>query len=1175
MGSFVRGFHRSRILALGLGLAALTGGVPSQAKAAPDDWSLERRGSDPVLVEQRFAKLRKRPFDTTQWTALSRSLGPRGLARKISSAFQRAPGSVNLAILEARAVWAAGDPATAADQLARIQARAGRFEAQTFRLRIDALMAAQRFTDAVTALEARAKNDSKHANDHLDRAFALANRGHLPQRAFELARSLANASPNDPDAALRLARAATAAGRGDIADRAYGRVLARPKVRNRTTLVGERAEARLRSDNASGAATLLWTLLESPSRGTKRERHRWWDRLLDAHRRDGSSEILAGRLARHLKTPGHAAEGAVWRTLAAAREATGANPIEAWMRAVARDAQDVESRSALVLALEDAGRIDDAVAEYRRHAGRTDADLQLGLDLANRLIEGGKRDLAFELAGEVQARAGRRAHPLLLVLDFYNLNEEAQKALAVAEQLVRSHPRDPEARVALGEQLYQMRRVDEALKQWVMLGKLVRPRHRGLTRHAGVLSEHGRTHEAVAVLNGALRMAPEEPEYHRLMAVLKEQQLRPDQALGHWQEVRRLATSPKQRVLRDEARTRVVEILVNGVRLKNRGRRLKIEVNRAERELDAGDPLAEALEAGRFLAELHTRQERYGSAVAVHERMLRLAPEDAGVLKGVAAAQRRAHRPRDAMKSLEKLLKLDGTRRAELLAELSELAFEAGDSDRALGTALRAIRSDPNQLSALLRLGELHERHGDLDEAAKAYNKALGLAPRDGRARLRLAELTLTRGDVETSARMFRELLEAGGPADLMRAAGRRALDLAQATESTGALVALAVERTRTEPEADEPREFLLETLERADPNEVERWLRRGKQGSQRDTGRVSTLRRPLVSALTRGSVGARLRAAEHLGRLGLPATAVPLATMGAKLQSPRDATRTVRDAFDRARSTALRAAGALDDPEAVPVFARLLEDPRQSTGTRRASAWALARNSSPDAVSHLANAVGRGDRWATALACTAIAASPDAPASRDVGKRVARLARELDEDVRHACQLAEAAVTPDHRVNRLVPQLESSDPMVAAIAAWRLGRVEQPTSDVVRPLLRAYLRPPGLARDSAGAALSRLLGTQTPSSSRRSIPPAAQGKSWKSVLRRWLHAEVAPRHQPIPPAALAAYRTDLAAAVADAEHGTRAERQIAKKVRCGKDGRDLCLGPLVQDPVRPGGRSD
>jgi hypothetical protein len=420
--------------------------------------------------------------------------------------------------------------------------------------------------------------------------------------------------------------------------------------------------------------------------------------------------------------------------------------------------------------------------------------------------------------------------------------------------------------------------------------------------------------------------------------------------------------------------------------------------------------------------------------------------------------------------------------------------------------------------------------------------------------------------------------LDHGGPPELLREAGRRALDLAEVSGSLDALLALAVRRTTRRPEADEPREFLIEALDRVDRRDVQRWLDSSDESGETRKDRERALRRPLVTSLTRGSVGARLRAAEHLGRLRLPQTAVPLAKMGSALSAPRDATLTVREAFERARLTAIRAAGELRDPEAVDIFIALLDDARTSMPARQSAAWALARGGTERGAVALAQYLGPGsDHQLAAWACLALANHPGSSVAASHGLAAAELARDSNHPtVRHACAFAEASLTPDARLQRLHQQLRSSDPTLAGISAWRLGRSKELDSESAQVLLARFIGPAGLARDASGAALSRALGSGSQTDgqddeTRSAAPAAPSGKAWATVVDRWLHDKIAPDYEAVSAAELRKVDAELRKALRAADDGTRAERAAAERMRrrCGDAQRDdqICLSPLVDEP--------
>jgi hypothetical protein len=183
---------------------------------------------------------------------------------------------------------------------------------------------------------------------------------------------------------------------------------------------------------------------------------------------------------------------------------------------------------------------------------------------------------------------------------------------------------------------------------------------------------------------------------------------------------------------------------------------------------------------------------------------------------------------------------------------------------------------------------------------------------------------------------------------------------------------------------------------------------------------------------------------------------------------------------------------------------------------------------------------------------------------------------------VQHLCAFAEATLTPDTHTDRLVPLLRSSDPVLAAVAAWRLGRVAEPTDAIVDALLRRYVGPPGLPRDAAAAALARLLsGAGQPQ--RVVAPPPPRGNNWSTALQRWLAKTVAPSYRSLPASALGPHHDALRSALRAGARGTRAERAAVERVMGGtceqgkrrttadarRDGTmTLCLAPLVEETV-------
>jgi tetratricopeptide (TPR) repeat protein len=1174
--------RRARALAVAMALAATLalGGSPEAHAEPDDDWSLERDNADPALVGQRFSKLRKNPFDRAQFRALEKAIGRDALAKRIESALVRDPDDVALGVLAARIAMARGKPADAAVKLAKLEAKAGRRAGAVFALRIDALEAAGDVAGAVKALRDRAAaSPAKAKTALLSRALELADGAGQLDTAIELAQLAADAKPTDVGAQLRLARIASRAGDAARADRAFAAAERNAPARERDEIALERSRAMLAGGDPGAAASTIWSLLEDPKRGSSSNRAARWELLVDAHRQAGTAESLVVTLETWLAK--HGSEAAAWRGLAAAQDLAGLESQVARRKAIALDPRDQDSQGALIDAMSTRGDLEGAIAEYRKYADRHPGDVDRGLALAASMLQGPDRDKGLALAREIGERTGRKPQALASLLEFYNLGDEPELALGVAKRLVKLAPRSAEAHIALGEQLYQMGRAPDAMTAWGHLPKLVRPAHRGWARHAEVLAEHGLVSDAVASLKVAMKLAPDEPDYMRLRAVFTEEQRRPAVAVELWEQLRLRATAPEHKLLRDEARTRVVELLVEGA-FSGRVERAAAAENAARIAFERGEPLADAVEAGKFLGELHTRREHYASAVAVYRQLVRLQPTEGDRLAELAGAQRRAGQPAEAIATLEELLALDPSRKGDVLAEVSELAFEAGDDARALEAAHASAKASGRQVDALVRLGELHERRGDLDAAAAAYDEAMTAEPDDLRAYLHLAELEVTRTHDARARELLAAALDRGGSAELMRDAGRRLLDLAEADGSALDVLALALRRSSKQPKADEPRELLLSAIDRVDTPALRKWL-----ADKPAEARATSMRASLLAAVERGPVSVRARAAGHLGTLRLPDTALALVRAAQSIAAPRDATATVRDAYERARVTTLRAAGAQGDPQANDALVRIMDDGSSSRPLVHAAAWGLVGTAAPEATWKDALTVGADPVLAT-LACVALAQSDKIGAA--TMSKVGTLARESRwVEVRHACALAEANLVPDKDLGSIAASRGVADPVLASIGAWRRGRVRDADDDVDVALFSAVLGPAGLERDAAAAALSRRLSKRT-AVPRLDRPPPPSARAYGPVFERWLVTVVAPSFEPLDAAALSASRPAIRRAMAANAAGSRVEREALRKAQqpCrahqrGRAARDphassaratpapatsLCLAPLSDETV-------
>lgn len=1147
--------------------------APESPAAPGDDWSLERDRNDPQLAKRRFDKLLASPFDAKLWRTLRSSIGLSGLDALIKKA-NRAPGSrVAATILQARLLEARGNHRAAADTIAPVASANGRFRGRSRLLHINLLESAGDYVAAIDALERLAADSPKSARKSLARAYELARKAgpSLATRQLALAKRLLPNNPTSSDF-LRVARAASAAGDQATAHQAFADARHRAPPRQQPDIYLEWARAKFATKEGGPGQQLLWDGLNISTR--KHPSHgALWDELARASEQFSTRSEQIPRIRKWLSEPAHARDLDGWRTLASLEQSAGLDVTRTWAKILELDPRDTQTHRSRILALEAAGDRKpalDALSKLRRASDR----LAIGIELANQMITSGDREEGLLLAQKLASDAGRSADAHMLLIDFFNLNEEPDLALKAAQTLVKSHPRNPDARILLGEQLMQLQREQDAYREWAMLPKLIRPAHRGWARQAEVLSVHNRR-ESQRALKRALELAPDHPEYLRLQALAHSENRVPRDALKVWQRLLEKATGPKHRLLRDEARNRVVDILV-GHHKHAELRHLRKEAEKLALEQIEGKDDKQAIEAGLFLAELYTREERYRQAVYIQLKLVARTPDSPERLASLALSQRRAGMGEEALNTLDKLMKRDPKRGADILAELSDVAFASGDIDRLLAVADRAQNQGADSTGALLRLGELQENRGKVGQAEETYRKLLERNPNDTSARLRLAELALTRNQLDQAEEMFFEILERGGAPDVVRAAGRRVLDLAEAKSKTLEVVAVALDWAKRSPSSAEAREFLLAALQRTEQRELKHWLGLDRPKNP-ESEAVKELRAALIRALARAPIGERMQAAEHLGHLELPGTAPSLARIGAQLSPPRGATHTVQNTYRETRATALWAAGKLDDKEAIGVFSELLRQPERRSLVRYASAWALARSEHSQATQQLRGFLKtRDDSLLTALACIATTSAHDPAAQRADRIHFAdQMRRSRSTSVRHVCALAYAAASEDSDYLRFIRDLNHEDPVFSGIAAWRLGRIDfdaltsEQQREVVTALFRRYFGASGLARNAAVASLARILSQAPRNEPDRAKLPPLHRKGWGSVLARWLRAEIAPPPLDVSRQQLMAHRPALRDAIKGAKSGTRAEREAVKRARlaCGDTPTKICLYPLFSQP--------
>jgi tetratricopeptide (TPR) repeat protein len=123
-----------------------------------------------------------------------------------------------------------------------------------------------------------------------------------------------------------------------------------------------------------------------------------------------------------------------------------------------------------------------------------------------------------------------------------------------------------------------------------------------------------------------------------------------------------------------------------------------------------------------------TKLKQPEKAAAIFQRALDLNPEDHKERRLLAALQLMAHKPEEALATLEPLLQGNG-QEVETL-DLASAAYEAGkDTPQAVSTLQRAILLDPRNVNLYLDFTSISYEHGSFQVGIDVINDGLGLQP--------------------------------------------------------------------------------------------------------------------------------------------------------------------------------------------------------------------------------------------------------------------------------------------------------------------------------------------------------------------------------------------------------------------------------------------------------------
>ncbi len=848
--------------------------------------------------------------------------------------------------------------------------------------------------------------------------------------------------------------------------RDLGRALAR---------AGKRQEALTELERALGAS--------GGAAGVRRE---VYETIAEVYRAEGRLPELTQKLEKS-----GARDADELRLLASLYEESGRidAALATYRKVLAREAGDIATRLKVVSLLEAQGALDQAVREYEALIRAAPRNPEYVFRLAQALLQRGDRARALQELERLEARSGTDVDTQAALVDLYERLGEKQKSMVLLQRVAASAGSDPEHLVELGTRYWVEGDKAKAIATWRRIRNVGTDRAQSLLVLGEVYLNHDLMKEALETLSEAVKLDPKQWRFKKAYAIGLERaggnasaaDVRRgylDSALQIWEQI--LREPGAQPDAQREARQHLVTLWSLRGQLQQR-------VNGLAKRFAQKPP---DLEAGRLVAEAAVRTRRFSDAEIALRKLSEVMPQDASVLSELEKVLVLEHKLSDAIAVLERLVVIEPKRAREHYQRMAEYAAELYRDDDAIGFAARAVELSPDDAAGHEKLGRMYRRRQQNDRAIGEFRQAIAKNERAFGVHLELAELLMGQGELDEADRLLRRVVRACPDDELVSRAARLAVQLNLGRGTLESFEREVLPVALANPERPLFRRLLVDIYGALAYPLLER--------ARRGTPTESAEARAALAKLGERAVKPLLDA---LGdeRAAQQQTAITLLThVGSKSAGPALVAYASGNADPALRVRAMIAAGTLRDPALLPRLHALLAP----TGAMRAddsdpvvvaAAWAVARLRSPTARSELLGlmaseapnlrALGAlglgllGDR-SSVPALARLAASGEsgnlarAAAARALGflgargesEMLAELARSPDATLRSSALVTLACLrVPDARgliADALVsPEAPLRNAAGIAAVAWSTGECRNPPDALPPPEVRVDLR--------------------------------------------------------------------------------------------------------------------